>query len=228
MTLISANRGEWSELYAIGYLITRGGGFAADEFTRVDESIFYKVLEIVDNPTGDSETIYKLHDTEVEIFQSGVAIVRINKDALKPGLSKFFDSLIHQSDSHAFTLAEGFEFMNLIRKEKLSASSTLTSDLHLVLEDLETKAKSERKGFSINSEIGSPATIFNASHSTNLTYKIVGKGTPKPFMNVNSVKKNLKQLLDAGFTLKFERFDNPTFEKSLQNIDSNLPEYKNT
>ena len=115
--------------------------------------------------------------------------------------------------------------MNLIRKEKLSASSTLTSDLHLVLEDLETKAKSERKGFSIKSEIGSPATIFNASHSTNLTYKIVGKGTPKPFMNVNSVKKNLKQLLDAGFTLKFERFDNPTFEKSLQNIDSNLPEY---
>ena len=62
MTDPSANKGEWSELYAIGYLITHGGGYAADELTQLDKTIFYKVLEIIDNPTGSLETIYKLNE----------------------------------------------------------------------------------------------------------------------------------------------------------------------
>lgn len=225
MTTPSANRGEWSELYAIGYLITNGGGFAADELTRRDESLYYKVLQIVDNPTGLSETVYKLHDEEVEILQNGVALIRISKKQIEPKVAKFFQDLVGQTNSHAFSLVAGAELMKLIRKEKLSASSSLTADLYLVLEDLETKTESPKKGFSIKSEIGSPATIFNASHSTNLTYKINGKGKPKPFSSVSAVKANLANLINDGFTLIFEKFDNPTLEKSLKNIDSNLPQY---
>ena len=225
MTSPSANKGEWSELYAIGYLITRGGGYAADEFTKLDPSIFYKVLKIVDNPSGQLETIYKLHDQEVEVQQNGVAIIRISKEEIKVKVKTFFDDLLEHSQAHAFTLQSGKELMELIRKEKLSASSSLTADLHLILEDVETKTETPKKGFSVKSEIGSPATIFNASRSTNLTYKIVGKGEPKPFQKISAVKANVQNLVDQGFSLKFERFDNPTFEKSLKNIDSNLPEY---
>lgn len=225
MTIPSANRGEWSELYAIGYLITRGGGHAADEFTKLDKSIFYKVLQVVDNPSGDSETIYKLHDEDVEILQNGVAVVRVNKEQITPKLNKFFQELLKQTESAAFQLSSGQDLMQLIRKDKLSASSSLTADLHLILEDLETKAETPKKGFSIKSEIGSPATIFNASHSTSLTYKIVGKGKPRTFAKVSAVKANVKELVSNGFSLEFVRFDSPTFEKSLKNIDSNLPDY---
>jgi len=209
----SANRGEWSELYAIGYLMTRGGGYAADELTRRDESIFYKVLQLVDNPSGGRETIYKLHQEEVEVFQEGVALIRISKQEIKPKLSAFFDELLTQTDSSAFYLSSGNDLMKLIRKEKLSASSALTSDIHLILEDLETKIETPKKGFSIKSEIGSPATIFNASHSTNLTYKIIGNGKPPTFEKVSAVKTNVEHLRNLGFKLKFEKFDNPTFEK---------------
>ena len=225
MTTPSANRGEWSELYAIGYLIIKGGGYGADEFTKLDPSIFYKVLQIVDNPSGQSETIYKLNDKDVEIFQNGVAVIRVAKDQIATKVSSFFEELLLQAQSHAFMLASGQELMNLIRKDRLSASSALSADLHLVLEDIETKTETPRKGFSVKSEIGSPATIFNASRSTNLTYRIIGKGKPKSFENVSAVKANVKSLISDGFTLKFEKFDNPTFEKSLKNIDSNLPEY---
>ena len=225
MTSPSANRGEWSELYAIGYLITRGGGFAADEYTKLDKSIFYKVLQIVDNPTGTSETIYRLQDEEVEIHQNGVAVIRIKKENIAPKVSRLFQDLLKQSDSAAFELASGQELMRLIRKDKMSASSALTADLHLVLEDLETKTETPKKGFSIKSEIGSPATIFNASHSTGLTYKIIGKGVPKTFEKVSAVKTNVKELVRNGFSLEFEGFDSQTFEKSLKNIDSNLPTY---
>lgn len=225
MTTPSANRGEWSELYAIGYLITRGGGHAADEFTQLDKSIFYKVLQVVDNPSGSSETIYKLHDEDVEILQNGVAMVRINKDQIAPKLNEFFQELLKQTESAAFELSTGYELMQLILKDKLSASSALSADLHLILEDVETKAETPKKGFSIKSEIGSPATIFNASHSTGLTYKIIGKGEPQTFQKVSAVKTNVKELVNQGFSLEFSKFDSPTFEKSLRNIDSNLPNY---
>jgi hypothetical protein len=225
VTTTSANRGEWSELYAIGYLITRGGGYGADEFTKLDPSIFYKVLQIVDNPSGQSETIYKLHEREVEVFQNGVAVIRIAKEEIAIKVTSFFEDLLVHAQAHAFSLTSGEELMQLIHKDKMSASSALTADLHLILEDIETKTETPLKGFSIKSEIGSPATIFNASRSTNLTYKISGKGNPKPFEKINAVKANIETLVDNGFTLKFERFDNPTFEKSLKNIDSNLPQY---
>lgn len=225
MTTPSANRGEWSELYAIGYLITRGGGYGADEFTRMDPSIFYKVLQIVDNPSGQSETRYKLHEREVEVFQNGVAVIRIAKEEIEIKVTSFFEDLLDHAQAHAFSLESGHELMELLRKDKLSASSSLAADLHLVLEDIETKSETQVKGFSVKSEIGSPATIFNASGSTNLTYKILGKGSPKPFEKVNAVKTNIDSLVRSGFSLEFEKFDNPTFERSLKNIDSNLPQY---
>jgi len=221
----SANRGEWSELYAIGYLITRGGGYGADEFTQLDPSIFYKVLQILDNPSGQSETMYKLHDSEVEIFQNGDSVNRVSKQEIEIKVSSFFEDLLIHANAHAFSLDSGQELMKILQKEKLSASSSLTSDLHLILEDIETKTETPKKGFSVKSEIGSPATIFNASRSTNLTYKVLGTGTPKPFEKINSVKANIARLTKSGFTLEFEKFDNPIFEKSLKNIDSNLPHY---
>ena len=225
MTIQSANRGEWSELYAVGYLITRGGGYAADEFTKLDSSIFYKVLKVVDNPSGQSETIYKLHEHEVEIFQNGVAVIRIAKNEIAIKVAGFFKDLLVHAQEHAFTMQSGQELMRLIHKEKLSASSSLTSDLHLILEDLETKTETPKKGFSIKSEIGSPATIFNASGSTNVVFRISGKGIPQPFEKINAVKSNIKTLTNDGYKLRFENFDSSTFERSLKNIDSNLPQY---
>lgn len=225
MTNPSANRGEWSELYAIGYLITRGGGYAADEQTQIDKSIFYKVLQIIDNPSGNKETTYKIQEDSVEILQNDTAIIRIPKKEIKPKLSSFFEDLLSQTESSAFFLPSGKELMDVLKKDKLSASSSLTSDIHLVLEDIETKIETPRRGFSIKSEIGSPATVFNASHSTNLIYKIIGDSTPRPFKSVSAVKTNVESLKNSGFELEFEKFENPTFEKSLKNIDSNLPKY---
>jgi len=225
MTNPSANRGEWSELYAIGYLLTRGGGYAADELAQIDKSIFYKVLQVIDNPSGSKETTYHVLDNEIKVFFQGDEIAQLKKSKIEPKLAKFFEDLLAQSVSSAFFLPSGKELLDLIRKEKLSASSSLSSDVHLILEDFETKVATPKKGFSIKSEIGSPATVFNASHSTNLTYKIIGSGKLSQFEKVSAVKTNIENLTSRGFELHFEKFDNPIFEKSLKNIDSNLPQY---
>jgi len=223
--MTSANRGEWSELYALGYLLVNGGGFAANEFAKLDESIFYKVLEVVDNPSGGSETIYRLDGSEVTVLQNGIGVIQISKNQIEPKLSKFFEDLKAESGSAAFGLQSGEVLLNLLLKNKLSASSALTNDIHLVLEDHETRIPTPRRGFSIKSEIGSPPTIFNAGQTTNLTYRIVGDGKPASFMANSGVKTNLKSLTQEGFTLEFLEYDNQTLHNSLQNIDSKLPEF---
>ena len=221
----SANRGEWSELYAIGYLLLNGGGFGADEHAKRDSSIFYKVLQIVDNPSGRFETIYTLGESEIQVTQEGIGIVKIKKSNLAPKLGTFFKQLVQQSGSRAFALTSGDALLKTLMRDKVSSSSSNVEDLHLILEDIETKISTPKLSFSIKSELGSPATIFNASHSTNLTFRIKGPSTAKPFSNASPVKTNLRTLIAEGFSLEFVEYDNPTLHRSLENIDSNLPFY---
>jgi len=221
----SANRGEWSELYALGYLLVNGGGFGADEFAKKDVSIFYKVLQIVDNPSGRLETSYILEDSEVQISQNGIGIVKIKKKNLAPKLNEFFGDLVQQSGSRSFSLTSGDALLRLLMRDRLSASSSNVEDLHLVLEDIQTQLPTPKRSFSIKSEIGSPATVFNASGSTNLTFRVIGSPQLKPFTNASPVKSNLHKMIDDGYSLEFIEYDNPILHKSLENIDSNLPYY---
>jgi hypothetical protein len=223
--MTSANRGEWSELYALGYLLLHGGGYAADEQAKIDKTIFYKVLEIVDNPSGHQPTTYTVEDSEVHISKEGFGIVKILKSDIAPGLRKFFDDLVAKTDARAFSLTSGDALMAMFHKAKLSAASTLSQDLQLVLEDRASKVPSPLRGFSIKSEIGAAATVLNASHSTNITYEVIGPTKAPEFSDPSSVKKNIKALNASGFSLKFDSFDSNIFHESLANIDSNLPQY---
>jgi hypothetical protein len=223
--MISANRGEWSELYALGYLLVNGGGYGADELAKIDTSIFYKVLQVVDNPSGSKETVYTVEDSQILISQSGLGVVRIAKEEILPSLREFLADLVSKTDARAFSLASGDSLLALLMKSKLSASATLAADLHLVLEDIETKIATPKRSFSIKSEIGGAATVFNASGSTNLTYKVIGPRKAAPFEDISPVKSNLKKFLADGFTLQLHSYDNPKLQKSLENIDSNLPQY---
>jgi type II restriction enzyme len=223
--MTSANKGEWSELYALGYLLVNGGGFAANEFANLDKSIFYRVLEVVDNPSGTSETVYRLGVSDITVLQNGIGVIQISKSQIESRLKAFFEDLSSESGSASFGLQSGEILLKLLMKTKLSASSSLTNDLHLILEDHETKIPTPRRGFSVKSEIGNPATIFNAGVATNLTYKIIGEGAPKQFQEVSGVKTNLKSLKQDGFTLEFLEYDNQTLYNNLLNIDSSLPEF---
>ena len=44
---LRGNRGEWSELYTLGYLLSNGGAFGADENQSRMEDLFYKVCYVV-------------------------------------------------------------------------------------------------------------------------------------------------------------------------------------
>mgnify|MGYP000639684948 CR=1 FL=1 len=70
-----------------------------------------------------------------------------------------------------------------------------------------------KKGFSIKSEIGSPATVFNSSHSTNLTFRILGNGKPKTFSKVSAVKTNVESLRNADLNFSLKNMTAPFLKK---------------
>jgi type II restriction enzyme len=84
-------------------------------------------------------------------------------------------------------------------------------------------------GFSIKSQIGSAATLFNASQSSNFIYKIVGNLTDSKISEINSIKTNSKiqdrvNAILAKAKLKFIKTESEIFQNNLVLIDSCLPE----
>ena len=43
----TGNTGEWSELYALGFLLANGGAYGADKDQNRKDDLFYKVLKII-------------------------------------------------------------------------------------------------------------------------------------------------------------------------------------
>ena len=58
---LKGNIGEWSELYALGYLLINAGAYAADENQNAIPEVFNKVLQVfISEKNGLPETHYKI------------------------------------------------------------------------------------------------------------------------------------------------------------------------
>ena len=63
------NVGEWSELYALAYLLGHGGGFGADDNQEPIKTLFYKILAaLYKNEVNGADLIYKVNGKEVFIY----------------------------------------------------------------------------------------------------------------------------------------------------------------
>lgn len=225
MSVVNANRGEWSELYALAYLLTKGGGYGADRNSQKNEHEYYEVLEVIDKTSFTSQTVYRLSDSKIEITQEAGLNIHVERDVLKSSMQDFLQDLLSAQSSAAFTSKSGTQILDILKKQRPSASSTLTSDTFLVLTDSLNHRPLDPLAFSIKSEIGNPATVFNASGSTNITYSIRGLGNIESIPQIKGLKAKLQYLLREGYELKFESFDSSILRKNLENLHPELPEY---
>ena len=223
----AGNVGEWSELYALGHLLAEGGAFAADKDQKKIASIFYKVLQIYSNENPD--LIYDIKPKSVFVLDNGVAVVRIPRGVIATEVQALLKDLRRHQAGRAFALKSGDRLLTVLSKNSIKTPSSVSADLEAILEDFQTKAPTPKLSFSIKSQMGSPSTLFNASHSTNLIYEVkrpAGNRKPLPtFARQSAVKTNLRALMKAGFTLSFHSYENSQFETNLKYIDSNLPDY---
>jgi len=226
-----ANLGEWSELYALGYLLIQGGAFAADEKQNPIPDNFHKVLKIIlANNKKDSEIEYFIRDRDIELTKEGIGIAKVEKEEIRKSTQRMLEELLDASHKGTFELPAGSKMLHLLSRERISASSRQReSDLEIVLEDPETRVPTPRVGFSIKSQLGGRSTLLNASPATNFIYKVIPndptKKNPYPIFEHGKHRQNLKKLYEAGYHLEFSNLANETFYNSLTLLDMQFPNY---
>ncbi|MCX6793410.1 MAG: HpaII family restriction endonuclease [Candidatus Falkowbacteria bacterium] len=226
----TGNVGEWSELYALAFLLANGGVYGADKNQNRKEDLFYKVLKIIfAEKIGKEKMTYEINDKVIDIFTGTKKLTSIKVQKIQSILKKMFESLSAKNEGRAFPLVAGSEMMQVLQKEIIKASSYNKKDLDLVVFDVKTKRPSPEIGFSIKSQLGSPSTLINASKATNFTFEVLDANMkiPKdlPKLHDKNVKDNINLLINSGFNIVFNKVDSNTFQNNLSLIDSNLPAY---
>jgi HpaII restriction endonuclease len=228
---VTANRGEWSELYTLGFLLVNGGAYAADENQSRIEDLFYKVLDVyLQGKVPEEELRYKLADGSVSIYQNNQHLEDVSKSFLKTQVDVFFKDLGKKDLGPTFSLNSGMVLMNTLHKTYVSApSSQQTSDLEIVFEDRDSKLPTPKVGFSIKSQVGSASTLLNASGATNFIYEV---SSDQNFdddelleLEPNKIAHSVSSLKERGFSFNFRKVANETFQNNLELLDSRMPEY---
>ena len=223
------NVGEWSEVYALAYLLAKGGGYAADKNQEIDEVLFYEILVALFRKQANGfDLSYRVgKDDIVLLIDENVKGSVSRKDLDRLAASLHHDLLKPQPGS-AFSLVTGDEILKVLMKENASAPSNSYNDIYLSLKDARTKSPTPFIGFSIKSQLSSKSTLLNASGATNFVYQIVRKGKkvsgPIPRFG-SGLKSDMQELVRRGYTLKFIRIDNKTHQQNMNLVDSKLADY---
>jgi hypothetical protein len=228
---LKGNIGEWSELYALGYLLVHGGAFAADEEQKPIPDTFHKVLQVfLAGKIGSPEINYVLKENEVAILVSGNEVSRVERSVIEASIKLMLSDLTDGNHNRTFPLTTGTELLNLLKRTRISAGSNEhENDLDLMLQDQVTGTPTPRVGFNVKSQIGNRSTLLNASGATNFIYRIVpnesSNNKPYPQFEHGKHRQNLSKLYTTGFHLEFEAMANEIFHQNLTLLDMQFPNY---
>lgn len=223
---VSANKGEWSELYVLFKLLGEKKIHAGDgRLNKLKE--YYPVLNVIRDEL-ERHMEYAVESDIVVVTEDGNEVGRIGVvDFLEQSRNLFSEI---RNGSGAFSIPSVDEFLEKIHCQKIKAKSRDKSDIHVVIHDYHTGMQ-PNLGFSIKSEAGSKPTLLNASVPTTFVYEIEGDSFDDERMDeINSITGNRKiqdrviAILDSGASLIFSKVESCIFENNLRMVDSFLPE----
>ncbi len=128
----SKNVGEWSEVYALAYLLSNGGGYGADDQQKINDDLFYKVLAVLfKQEVNGSDLTYKVKDKDVDISVDSRLIGSVSRTKLAKLAKELHSQLLMPHEGRAFALPKGDEVLNFLMKTNASASSSSYRDIFL-------------------------------------------------------------------------------------------------
>ena len=223
--MITGNKGEWSEIYALFKLLGDKQLFAGDADLNKVEELFYPIIKIIRNESGGNFE-YELNG-DLVIVSGGKEKLRIPVRTFKEQSAKLLATI--KGSNGAFSIPEVEAFMKSINCQSLKAKSTSKTDIRIVIHDQRINQKAEL-GFSIKSQLGSDATLLNAGKTTNFVYQISGfKPTAKEIKSINEIdskskiKDRVEAIKKAGGKFKFVTLEQDVFKNNLVLVDSLLP-----
>lgn len=224
--MITGNKGEWSEIYALFKLLGDKKLHPGNSDIKKVENLVYPILRILRTEVnGNFE--YSIEDD--------IVVISGNEEVFRIPISEFQERakclLIEiKSNSGTFSVPEIEEFMHSINCLSLKASSSAKTDITIVVHDQRTGLQPSL-GFSIKSQLGNPSTLLNAGETTNFIFKIAGANINqqevKEINNVSSkskIKDRILEIKNKGGKFEFVKTQRTIFSNNLILIDSLLPQ----
>ena len=224
---LTANKGEWSELYVLFKLFSENKIKAADMDLQPTDNE-YTFLKIFREDVDNRPYIYDLEqDGVVRILTKNGQLVDAVSTRLLPEKAQRVFEAIKSANTSTFELPEAVALMNDYHLEKIKANSSMKSDIEAIIKD-ELIAQSEPVGFSIKSQVGGASTLLNASKRTNFIYKV--HNFNGMFDEINSIggsrkmRDKLHAIVEAGGVLEFSHVESAVFTRNMRVIDSIMPD----
>lgn len=233
---LSGNKGEWSEIYVLLYLLGTARLYSANErLELLDENAFFQILSIFreEGKEANRKKIrYDINDVAtrfVSVYVNGEHMVNLATEVLKSEAIALFDAIVSNNQGdRAFEISSSNAILNALNCSTLKAPSDDKTDIALKLHDFLT-GYTRKCGFSIKSQLGGDPTLLNAGQTTNFKYEIIGM-TDDLAKQINQVEgtrkiiKRLKMINSSNAKLKFCCAVNRTFSENLMLVDSRMEE----
>lgn len=228
--MISLNRGEWSELYGILFLIVRPNLDLVDHnLKQISNADIFELKKIILESDIDLE--YQIVENDVFIYIKHEQANKLSISDIDIYREILLDKILnHTSKKGSFSIPSLDEFLSKFSNGYLiKAKSRNKADIQLEILD---KRKNIEKvlSYSIKSSLGSPATILNASNHTNFLYEIENLEFDS-LEKINSIKTRtklldrIKMINELGGKIRFVEVVSKSLDYNLKMIDSNLSEY---
>lgn len=222
----SKNKGDWSEFYALLYLIGERQLYSADKDLNRMPGFYFPIQRVIRTEDKDKLVEYVLSGKQaVEIYAGGELIKSMTSDEFRKEARMLFHDL-SQAKGAQFTIPHAESFLNKIELDKLGASSTEVTDIKIDLHDVHTGIN-QVMGFSIKSYVGGAPTLLNASEATNFVFRI--NRINDDIMNyVNSIETRAKiqdrieYINSISMDWEFMGVTSKVFASNLQMIDSSM------
>ena len=217
---ITANRGEWAELYALVRLLLNNSVPSLDKNLDPIPGRLFQFLELMRKDDG---AVLKFVPYDSPLVSSGSEHLPSRTD-LESDAASFWTEL-QSTKGAAFESKHGSKLMKLLGISVLKAQSTEKVDLYARLAGLMGSDDSQL-GFSIKSQVGANSTLINASGQT--TFKYMVEGGSVDIESINSIntsskiRDRVKAIHDSGAKLVFSSVPSSTFQGNLDLVESTL------
>lgn len=220
----SANKGEWSELYAFFKLLADGKLYSGDGQLNIVKEKFYPILSIFRTDSPD-RTSYIVDSAKKHILIAGNSCEITIPQSVFANESEQLLKFIRTLKGSAESYPSLEDFMERIYVDSIKAKSGDKADIRIKTHDFRTGNEPEM-GYSIKSRLGGSSTLINsAADSTNFVFSLgkVSEELTKEFNSLDRFKKKFDLLAENSVSPKWIGVGSRTFYNNLMMIDTCLP-----
>lgn len=220
----SANKGEWSELYAFFKLLAEGKLYSGDGNLNLIRDKFYPILAIFRSDSENRPT-YVVDSAKKQILIAGNSVEFAIPQSVFSSASEDLLEFIRSIKGSSAPNSSIEDFMERVFVDSVKAKSSDKADIRVKIHDFHTGNEPEI-GYSIKSRLGGSSTLINsAGDATNFVYSL-GKQNLSIIIEFNSLdrfKKKFELLSSQSIAPKWVGVGSRTFYNNLMMIDTCLP-----